>query len=65
MLLASANPDETLFSDFTTFLMPAPSPPIPVPSTALEIALQVIMNFITKKLKSNFNWLLSFKTRKL
>ncbi|KAJ8705295.1 hypothetical protein PYW07_011122 [Mythimna separata] len=40
-VISSPNPDEALFSDYTTFLMPAPSPPIPVPSTALEIALQI------------------------
>ncbi|KAJ8707445.1 hypothetical protein PYW08_010697 [Mythimna loreyi] len=40
-VISSSNPDEALFSDYTTFLMPAPSPPVPVPSTALEIALQI------------------------
>uniref|UniRef100_A0A2A4JKP1 protein-tyrosine-phosphatase n=1 Tax=Heliothis virescens TaxID=7102 RepID=A0A2A4JKP1_HELVI len=40
-LITSPNPDDTLFSDYTSILMPAPSPPVVVPSTALEIALQI------------------------
>ncbi|KAH9628233.1 hypothetical protein HF086_006710, partial [Spodoptera exigua] len=37
---SSSDPDEALFSEYTSLLMPAASPPVPVPSTALEIALQ-------------------------
>ncbi|PZC80371.1 hypothetical protein B5X24_HaOG214789 [Helicoverpa armigera] len=40
-LITSPNSDESLFSDYTSVLMPAPSPPVVVPSTALEIALQI------------------------
>ncbi|CAH0599142.1 unnamed protein product [Chrysodeixis includens] len=40
-LITGSNPDDSLFSDYTVFLMPAPSPPVPVPSTVLEIALQI------------------------
>ncbi|CAH0697580.1 unnamed protein product [Spodoptera exigua] len=40
-LISSSDPDEALFSEYTSLLMPAASPPVPVPSTALEIALQI------------------------